>query len=206
MRRTVSLRSGFLRSASLRYAWRRFTLGSGPLKRRSDRIELLSRIVLLLALVAAAPLGVVAGSAVADGLDTTAHQQLLARVQERATLLSDATLDPQASSMQVPTEATWLGPDGATHVGRVPAPAGLPAGSTVAVWVDRSSGRPVDPPLTDAVITDQSLVAGAVTFLGTVIAALSIHLVVLAVLSRRRARRWEAGWQQVEPLWISRFW
>ena len=26
------------------------------------------------------------------------------------------------------------------------------------------------------------------------------------VLARQRSRRWETGWQQVEPLWISRFW
>ncbi len=191
---------------SLRSAVRRFTLGSGPLKRRSDRVEFASRIFLLLALLAAAPLGVAAGTVVADGMGATAHQQALSRVQEQATLLSDAAADPSSGAIDVPTRATWLGPDGVAHSGTVSAPVGLRAGSSMTVWIDRSSGRPVDAPLTDAVITDQSLVVGAVTFLGAVIVGLSVHLIVVGVLARQRSRRWEAGWQQVEPLWISRFW
>ena len=41
---------------------RRFTLGSGPLKPTSDRIEFLSRVVLVLLLLAALPVGLVVGA------------------------------------------------------------------------------------------------------------------------------------------------
>lgn len=193
-------------SLSLRSALRRFTLGSGPLKRRSDRVEFASRLFLVLALLCAAPVAVAAGTAVADGLSRTAHQQTVTRVEERATLVADAKGDPTSGTIDVPVQATWLGPDGNAHAGNVTAPIGLRAGSSVSVWLDRSSGTVVEAPMSDAVVTDQSLVVGAVTFLGMVIVGLSAHLAVVAILARRRARRWESGWEQVEPLWISRFW
>ena len=190
---------------SLRSVLRRFTLGSGPLKRRSDRVEFVSRLFLVLALLSAAPVAVAVGTAVADGLDATVHQQLLTRHPVRATLLNDAASSTTTGAVDVPTMATWLGPDGVAHAGKVQAPPGLRAGSSIDVWVDRG-GSPVEAPMTDAVITDQSLVAGAVSFLGMVILGLSVHLSVVGVLARQRSRRWETGWQQVEPLWISRFW
>ena len=183
---------------------RRFTLGSGPLKRRSDRVELVSRIMLALALLAAAPLAVTAGTTLSASLSATAAAQARSSVQEQATLLADAATRPTPGSQTVPTSATWPGPDGTAHTGAVAAPPGARAGTTVKVWVDRS-GEPVEAPLSDAAIADEALVAGAVTFLGVVIVALSVHLVVLWLLARRRARRWEAGWAQVEPLWVSRF-
>jgi hypothetical protein len=59
--------------------------------------------------------------------------------------------------------------------------------------------------MSTAGVQDEALVAGSVISLGVVIAALTMHLVVQALLTRQRHRRWEAGWQAVEPLWVSRF-
>ena len=188
----------------LRRAGRLFTLGSGPLTRGSDRLEFAWRILLTLTLLLAAPLGVIAGRAVAAGLDATAQHQAHTRTQERATLLRDAAARPSAGGLGVSTSATWPGPDGRAHVGTVAAPPGARAGSPVDIWVDRS-GRPAEPPMSHDAVVDQALVAGAVTFFGVVIAGLSLHLIVLGLLARQRNRRWEAGWQAVEPLWVSRF-
>lgn len=183
---------------------RLFTLGSGPLKRRSDRLEFAARILLTLILLLATPLAVAAGRSVAAGLDATAAHQAHTRTPERATLLRDAVAQPSGGGPQVPTSATWLGRDGQAHVGRVPVSPGARAGTSVAIWVDRS-GRPVEPPISAAAAEDEGLVAGCVIFLGIVIAGLSMHLVVHALLTRQRHRRWAAGWQAVAPLWASRF-
>lgn len=188
----------------LRRGLRLFTLGSGPLKRRSDRLEFAARILLTLTLLLALPLAIAAGRSVAAGLSATAQHQAHTRTPERATLLHDAAAQPSAGDLQVSTSATWLGPDGQGHVGHVPASPGARAGTSVAIWVDRS-GRVVEPPMSAAAAEDEALVAGCVIFLGIVIAGLSVHLVVQALLTRQRNRRWEAGWQAVEPLWVSRF-
>lgn len=188
----------------LRRGVRLFTLGSGPLKRGSDRLEFASRLLLLLTLLLAAPLAVAVGHTVAAGLDATVAQQAHDRFPGRATLLSDATAEPSSDSLQAPTPATWLGPEGLSRVGTVPAPTGARAGTSVGIWVDRS-GRPVEAPMSAGDVGPQALVAGAVTFLAAVIGGLSVHLAVLGLVNRRRSRRWETGWQAVQPLWVSRF-
>lgn len=183
---------------------RRFTLGSGPLKRTSDRVEVLSRLLLVLALLAALPAGLVVGGTAAAGVRALAEEQAATRQQARATLLSDAPDVDSVYDTRVPAPAVWTGPDGAGRTGDVDAPAGARAGSPVEIWVDRD-GRETPAPLTDSEVTGQGVVLGALTFLGLVIAGLSSHLLVLWRLERRRFRRWEAGWAAVEPLWASRF-
>lgn len=187
-----------------RRALRRFTLGSGPLKRGTDRVEFAARILLVLTLMLAAPLGLVAGRTLTAGLDATVHQQSHDRLQERATLLRDAAAEPATGSLQTPTPATWLGPDGLAHVGTVPARPGARAGTSVGIWVDRSS-RPVEAPLPAGEVGTQAVVAGVVTFLAVVILGLAVHLTVVGVLDRRRSRDWESGWLAVQPLWGSHF-
>jgi hypothetical protein len=191
-------------SSPTRRLLRRFTLGSGPLKRRSDRLEFLSRIVLALALLAAGPAGILAGTGLAGHLSSDAAARASSLVEVRATLLRDAPGQATAADGTAATAATWAVPGGAARVGTVAAAPGTHAGTSVPVWLDRS-GRPAEAPTARPEIVDQALVAGAVTVLGTVIAGLSLHLVVVWLLGRQRARRWAAGWESVEPLWVTRF-
>ncbi|WP_448628134.1 Rv1733c family protein [Geodermatophilus sp. URMC 64] len=183
---------------------RRFVLGSGPLKRTSDRVEFLSRLVLLLALLTAVPAGLVVGGTAAADLRAVAEEQAATRQQASATLLSDAPEHSGSYPRKVPAAAVWTGPDGGSRTGDVDAPAGARAGSPVAIWVD-PDGRVTEAPLTDSEITGQGVVLGALTTIGVIIAGLSSHLFVLWQLERHRFRRWEAGWAAVEPLWASRF-
>jgi hypothetical protein len=182
---------------------RRFTLGSGPLKRMSDRVEFLSRVALALALLLSIPLGLRAGTAAYLSLAATADQQAAARSPQTATLLADAARD-WSGAASVPTQATWTTPDAAVRTGVIDAAPGALAGSTVEVWVD-GTGRITARPLTDSQVTGQGVVIGALTALGLLIAGMSTHLTVLWLLERRRIRRWEAGWTAVEPLWVTRF-
>jgi hypothetical protein len=182
---------------------RRFTLGSGPLKRTSDRLEFLSRVALALALLVAVPVGLLAGAAAYVDVSATAQQQADTRSPETATLLLDAP-DSGTAEISVPTSATWTTPDGTTRTGEVDASPGAVAGTTVDVWVDER-GRITERPLTEGEVTGQAVVIGILIALALVIVGMCSHMVVLWVLERRRYRRWEAGWASVAPLWVSRF-
>jgi hypothetical protein len=179
---------------------RRFTLGSGPLKRTSDRLQALSRVLLLLTVLAVVPLAALVGSAVSGHLQQVARQQQAERTSVPATLLFDAAGTTSGSADGVATTASWAGADGVPRTGRVPAPAGSRAGSVVRVWVDASGG------LTTAPIGDGDIAADAVAAVvlgpGTGLALVALgHVVLVTVLDRRRARRWAEGWAAVEPLW-----
>jgi len=182
---------------------RRFALGSGPLKRTSDRVEFASRVLLALALLLAVPLGLLAGAVAHTAVAAVEQQQAAARTAETAILLADAA-DGGSGDISVPTSALWSAPDGAARTGHVEAEPGANAGSTVDIWVD-DAGRLTERPLTDGEVTGQAVVIGVLVGLGVVIAGMSSHLLTLWLLERRRFRRWEKGWASVEPLWVSRF-
>jgi len=192
------------RRTQRRFLLRRFTLGSGPLKRRSDRVEFLSRLLLVLALLVAAPLGLATGTAAAAGKRATAEAEALTRTEVQAVLLADAPVSERPLHQQVEAPAAWTGPHGAQHTGTVHAPSGAHAGTAVPIWVDRS-GAVTGPPVTDAKVAGQGVVVGILTFLVTCVAAITAHLLVMWRLARRRARQWAAGWALVEPLWVMRF-
>jgi hypothetical protein len=177
---------------------RRFTLGSGPLKRTSDRLQFLSRLVLLLAVLVVVPLSAVVGSSVSGHLHAVARQQAAVRTSVPATLLFDATGDRATT----PTTAAWAGADGVPRTGAVPAPAGARAGSVVRVWVD-TAGTLTTAPLGDGDIAADTI-AAVVLGPGSALALLGLaHVVLVTVLDRRRARRWAEGWAAVEPLWTA---
>jgi hypothetical protein len=175
---------------------RRFTLGSGPLKRTSDRLQFLSRLLLVLFALAVVPLGALVAVDASGHLQAAAREQAAARSLVTATLLADA--GGQDGTVRV--TATWATADGVPHAGRVPAPAGSRAGTVVRVWVDRS-GAVTGPPMGDgdvAADTIAAVILGPGVLLG--LAGLG-HLGLVAALDRRRLRRWAADWAEVEPLW-----
>src|SRR4051794_13083778 len=128
----------------IRRSLRRFSLGSGPLKRRSDRVQMFARFLVALSLVAA-PL-----IAVAVANDTTAHLEAVARAEaeERsrttAVLLEDAgplvDAGSDTSADLVRAEARWTAPGGTSRVGIVRVAPHAPAGTSVTVWVDEEGG------------------------------------------------------------------
>jgi hypothetical protein len=177
--------------------FRRFRLGSGPLKRTSDRLQFLSRLVLLLTALAVVPLAGLVASREAGHLHEVARQQQATRASVPATLLFDA---PAGSDATPPTAAVWAGADGVPRTGTVPAPAGARAGAVVRVWVG-PSGALTTAPLGDGDIAADT-VAAVVLGPGSALALVALaHVVLVIVLDRRRARRWAEGWAAVEPLW-----
>jgi hypothetical protein len=81
---------------------RRFTLGSGPLKRGSDRLELLARVLLVCSLLTATSISL----AVATATHTQARAQAVAQAADRhrvtARLLED---------VPGPAGEAWISPD-----------------------------------------------------------------------------------------------
>jgi hypothetical protein len=185
-----------------RHLGRRLLLGSGPLKRGSDRLHALSRLAVLGSVLAAVPVGILVGLLASSFLHGTARAQAAARTERTATLLAAA---PVASpdGGDVVARAEWHGSGGQPDLGSVLAPSGAPAGTTVTVWLD-ARGRITTPPLRGEDITAQSVVAGALTAIALPTLVALLHLLVVHALDRGRLRRWAEEWASVEPQWAGR--
>ncbi|GAA3064273.1 membrane protein [Pseudonocardia yunnanensis] len=152
----------------------------------------------LLLIVAAMVVGVLAHGRVAE--------RALAEGQERtkvtATVLETSPLFPSDSGYQprVAVEATWVGLDGEPRTGPVPATGGTPAGSEVAVWLDRN-GTVVEPPPTGFELVAAGVLAGVgVILLGGSVLAL-VWVRVKRAINAANARSWEREWDVMGPKW-----
>jgi hypothetical protein len=191
-------------SRSLRW----FTLGSGPLKRGSDRLQVAGRLVVVLALLAAPSLAVAATTVTTAQLEARAEAEAAERSRVDAVLLEDA---PEAAGsgygdrepVKVPARAVWPVPGGAERQGVVLVRPHTAAGTAVPVWVNRA-GNVTSAPL-DRSRTDRSaMTVGAVVLLGVPLATWTLYAFLRAALDAHRGRRWAQGWAAVEPEWVSR--
>ncbi|MEU2349098.1 hypothetical protein [Modestobacter sp. NPDC049651] len=188
----------------VRRALRRLLLGGGPLKRRSDRVEMVSRLALLAVVLVAVPVSLAVGTVARSAVADAARAQAAERHQVTAVLVEDTTHVTLGSAGDRQfTLARWTTPDGRTVEDRVPAPVGATAGQEVTIWIDADGAR-TRAPLNGSEVTDRALVRGALVFLSVTAVALTAHGAVCLVLARRRARQWDAGWAAVEPQWADR--
>jgi hypothetical protein len=191
----------------LRRALRWFTLGSGPLKRRSDRVQVLGRVVVVLALLAAAPLGVVATEVTRGSMESAAAVQVAQRHPARAVVLEDTVPaaqeagDPGTSFATV--QATWRAPGGHPRQGALLVPTGTVAGTTVPVWVDRS-GELTTAPMDQDSIDVTGFAAGVVATVAVPLVAWVAYCMLSTVLDAHRRRRWAQEWDRVEREWRTR--
>lgn len=189
---------GTLEARAVPRTWR-LVFGRNPLRRGTDRIEgmvlCLLMALFVLSLAGAGFLGTriyAAGSAAAAAETATRHATT-AVVRENVAI-------PANGSMANDAYATWSGPDGRTHVGDIPLPAGTEVGARTVVWVD-ASGRPTSPPRshTDTIViaTDAGLGAAA----GSGALLLLVFAAARRLLDRARLTRWDAEWQLVARKW-----
>lgn len=184
---------------SLGHAVRRAVLGQGPLKRTSDRLHLLLRLLLVAVLVGAPVVGLAVGTAARERLAASAAGWRAELVQEQAVLLAyapDAVGEPGTSHVA----AAWRAPSGDEVRDRVPAPDGSRAGDRVPVWVTSTGARHAPPP-TDRDITLRAASTGVVAGCGTVVLAVVGYLAGVGLLDRARDRRGTAEWAVVELRW-----
>jgi len=191
-------------SRSLRW----FTLGSGPLKRGSDRLQVAGRLVVVLALLAAPPLAVAATTVTTAQFEARAEAEAAERSRVDAVLLEDA---PEAAAsgygdrepVKVPARAVWPVPGGAERQGVVLARPHTAAGTAVPVWVNRA-GNVTSAPLDRSRTDSSAMMIGAVVLLGVPLATWMLYAFLRAALDAHRGRRWAQGWAAVEPEWVSR--
>ena len=182
---------------------RRFTLGSGPLKRSSDRLEFVARVLLVCSLLTAVPIGLAVGTAA----HTHAVAQVTAQAADRhrvtATLMADVPATAYSGSDGAWATAVWSDPAGIEHRFSVPVPARARAGDPVSVWIDRDGNRTTRP-LSDEDVTGQAVGQGALTFALLSLIAAGAYRSFRRLLDRSRLHRWAADWAVVEPVWTRR--
>ena len=185
---------------------RRFTLGSGPLKRASDRLEFLSRLLLTAVLLAAVAVSLAVATATYSLGRSEIVQETADRHRVSAQLQEDAAVPAGGSEPGMDVgraPAVWTAPSGAERSGPVPARLGAEAGSVVLIWVDGDGARTTRP-LSTGDVVGRALGAAVLTYLAISASAYGGHLVVRRLLDRSRSRRWAAEWALVGPVWTGR--
>jgi len=180
----------------------RFVLGRGPLKRGSDRLQVLARVLLVLTLLTAIPVALAVATAAYSQSLGVAAAQTASRHQVTAALLEDAEALDAGSGTPTAARSTvsWTGPGGAEHEASVVVPRGARAGSTVTIWVDRS-GAVTRRPMNRSDAAGEAFAFGFLAFTAIAVAATVTYLPFRALLDRRRLRQWAEGWAVVEPVW-----
>jgi hypothetical protein len=186
-----------------RRALRRFALGSGPLKRPSDRFQVLARVLVLLTVLTALPVALtVATASYSSGLGVAAAEAA-DRHQVPARLLEDATLAnaPGSDSSEVMVATVgWTDPAGTEREDVVRVPPDARAGSTATIWIGPDGDR-TRPPTTSGDVAATAIGLALLTFLAMGSAAAGAYAWLRAVLDRGRLRRWAEEWAVVEPVW-----
>jgi hypothetical protein len=183
---------------------RRFAVGSGPLKRKSDRIQMVGRVLLVVVLLATLPISVIVAGAVSRHTKAVAAAESAARHRVTATLVENAPpLADATSDLLSPVRAEWSGPSGTRRHGAVAVPNGVTAGSFVSIWVDRN-GRLSEEPLDSRDAAGEAATVGALVVIGIGVLAGLSYRCLCAVLDRSRLRRWGAEWAITEPVWTRR--
>ncbi len=189
-------------------AARRLGFDRNPLRRGTDRVEAILRLILVIVLVAAVPAAAVAVGRQADqAARHWAQAQRSADHLVAAVLLRNAPAtgspDPYASLPGSPVSARWQLPGQPPRTGEVFAAAGAPKGSTVHIWTG-PAGAVTDPPLDHEEIVNDVCVAVVATCLGSWLMLLAAWTLGRHVLDRRRLSAWEAEWRANGPLWNGR--
>jgi hypothetical protein len=176
-----------------------------PLRRRTDRIEALIRLVTVILLMVAVPIAAIVAGREADQLALRqAHAQQAAEHEVTAVLLQRAQAtgvpDPYTSVQLTYVLARWQPPGQPPRSGQVLAPAGAPAGTTVAVWID-ASGAVASPPPDHREIAGDVCIAAVIASMVAILLLLESNVLARRVLDRRRMNEWDAEWRVTGPLW-----
>jgi hypothetical protein len=195
---------------AIRRSLRRFTLGSGPLKRRSDRLQVIGRFLVVLSFLASPPIAVAVANSATAQLREVAAAEAASRSQTVAVLLEEAGPagpgpgDAGAVADQpVPVKAAWTLPDGSSREGIVVVPPGTAVGSAVDIWVDRD-GDATRAPRDPAGIPGTAAALAVLPLIGVPVAGWFLYAVLCFALDAHRHRRWDEDWTVVEPDWHSR--
>ncbi len=184
---------------------RRLGWSRNALCRRSDRLQGLLVLALLLAALIVVPVALAAGRSTYDNGVRASEALTAAGRWSRAILLETApnavvSAPDSPSLLTSMARARWQLPDGTWHVGKVPARAGTPAGSNVRVFLN-DAGRAIRPPLDRAQLSDKAVATGLTTGMALELGVVITYLLLRWMLERRRLASWDAEWERVAPRW-----
>jgi hypothetical protein len=179
-----------------------------PLRRGTDRVEAVLRLMLVILLVAGVPVAAVAAGRWADHQALHwAQAQRAANHQVTAVLLRDApatgTPGPYTSIQGSWVPARWQPAGQSPRTGLVYAVAGARKGSTVRIWID-PSGAITDPPPGHREVVGDVCIAVTLTCLASGLVLLTVWTLGRRALDRGRLSAWEAEWRASGPLWTGR--
>jgi hypothetical protein len=185
---------------------RRFGLGAGPLKRGSDRLQVLARVLLVITLLTAVPIALAVVTAAHSQGQAVAAAEAADRHQVTAMLLDDAALPADAGIADPGTmtaTVSWTGPSGNARKGVVAVPREARAGSTVTIWIGRD-GDVARRPASPSDVAAEATGLGLVILMAISLVATLAYLAFRKLLDRSRLRRWAAEWAVVEPVWTGK--
>ena len=187
---------------------RQLGFDGNPLRRGTDRVEAVLRLILVILFVAAVPAAAVAAGRQADHLTLDrAQAQRSANHLVTAVLLRDApatgTPDPYSAVQGSWVPARWQRAGQPPRTGLVFAVAGARQGSTVRIWTG-PAGAITDPPLGHREVVGDVCLAVVATCLVSTLLLLTAWTLGRRALDRRRLRAWEAEWRASGPLWTGR--
>src|SRR3954466_15467577 len=189
-------------SRSVQRLLRWFALGSGPLKRGSDRLQVLARVLLGITVLTALPFPLAVVTASYSQGKIVAAAAAAERHRTTATLLTDAVTSDDTSIANpdaMESTVTWTGPSGTAHKAVLDVPPAAKAGSTVTIWIDRA-GHATRRPATHG---DVAAAAPGLALAPPVARGLVAPVASLAgrmLLDRARRRGWAPDWPVDEPV------
>jgi hypothetical protein len=185
---------------------RRFGLDRNPLRRPADKIEAWLVPVAIAVFLALCP---VVGSGMSAWVhaDNAAAQRAAQSWHSVKAILLQAVPGAAESDGGTNTWTVWARAQwtvGGLHVtGKVPVPAGSPAGSTHTVWLNRAGAVQV-PPASASQVAGLADTATAVGLTALAILLAGLTWLIRRALDRRRLARWESAWLTVGPRWSHR--
>jgi hypothetical protein len=176
-------------------------LDRNPLRRPTDQVESVLRILLVAVFLSCGP----PLAAAAGHLLTAPSRQSWHRVTAVILATAPAASTPRGALATYWVPASWRDRDGGGRTGNAPVRPGTRAGGTVLLWADPAGQLSAAPP-PRRVSQTPLLVAAA---WAAALASLALGLCMVAglarcVLDRRRMRAWAAGWTAIEPRWTAR--
>lgn len=186
--------------------WRRIHPGRNPLARRSDRVEGVLLLVVVLGMLIALPLAILVGGATYRGQAATSERQhatrhlVTATLTENAPAPTPATDNSFAGSGSSGVPARWTALDGTERTGSIPADPGTAADTAVPLWLTES-GDPVPAPLSSSDVTTTGILAGVFCWLASAVVLVTGYWVGRLLLDRRRGSRWDHEWATVGEKW-----
>jgi len=179
-------------------------LDRNPMRRRTDRVEAWTSLVLTVFLVILTPAAAWYAGHLTDQAGVRIEQsQRLARYPVVAQLLKPASYQRAKAKdgpMVFAAAAIWTAPDRTRHSGLVRARPGASAGTRQTVWTD-THGRIIGEPQSHSTTLSEAALAALLTVTVLGCAGAGIRALIRYRLDRQRLEQWRQEWEAIEPVW-----